>query len=119
MKTTPGRIILYVLSETDCEAIKRQRERARAAQLVGPHESTGNPVTPGDIVPAVVVRVWNEDTGLMNGQALLDGPDSLWLLSRCRDDRKIQGTWHWPNAASVAPIKKHGDSRIPEGFEGK
>ena len=99
MNTTPGRTVLYVLSETDCETIQRQRERARAAQLVGPHESMGNPVSPGDIVPAVVVRVWNAETGLMNGQALLDGRDSLWLLSRHRDDSKAQGTWHWPTRA--------------------
>lgn len=93
---TTGRTVLYVLSETDCAAIRQQRERRKAAGLIGENESPGNPVQPGDIVPAVIVRVWSEENGLMNGQAILDGPDSLWLMSRHRDDAKTPHTWHWP-----------------------
>lgn len=96
-KASTGRIVLYVLSQTDCAAINQQRCRRKVAGLVGEHESPGNPVVPGDIVPAIIVRVWNAESGLMNGQALLDGPDSLWIMSRHRDDEtKTQGTWHWP-----------------------
>ncbi|MBE7497127.1 MAG: hypothetical protein HS117_19470 [Verrucomicrobiaceae bacterium] len=98
MNSTPttGRTVLYVLSETDCAAIRYQRERRKAAGLMDAHDGLGNPVQPGDIVPAIIVRVWNEESGLMNGQAILDGPDSLWLMSRHRDDSKAPHTWHWP-----------------------
>jgi hypothetical protein len=112
MKTpATGRIVLYVLSQHDCEVINQQRRRCMAAGLVGEHESPGNPIVPGDIVPAIIVRVWNEQNGLMNGQALLDGPDSLWLLSRHSDDTKAPGTWHWPEVQQPAaqPLKQpHG-----------
>lgn len=103
-KPSIGRIVLYVLSETDCEAIRAQRQRARNAELVSMNEAMGNPVAPGDIVPAVIVRVWNEDNGLMNGQAILDGGDSLWLLSRHRDDSKAPQTWHWPEVPVPEPV---------------
>lgn len=106
MKPTAGRIVLYTLSQQDCDTI--QASRQRAAELLQIHPSQiGNSVTPGDIVPAKIVRVWSEATGCMNGQATLDGFDSLWLLSRNLDtagehEPKTHGTWHWPQAVKVA-----------------
>lgn len=94
-----GRQILYVLSDTDVQTIMKQR--VLSADLMNEDDRhlaafRGNSVLAGDIVPAVIIRVWNEQSGLMNGQALLDGTDSLWLLSRERDANKTPGTWHWP-----------------------
>lgn len=106
MKITPGRIVLYVLSKQDCDTIEASRKRA--AELLQIHPSQiGNPVTPGDIVPAKIVRVWSETSGCMNGQAALDGFDTLWLMSRnldtaSGDEPKTHGTWHWPQTAKPA-----------------
>lgn len=108
-KPSIGRVVLYVLTQTDVAAICYQRERRRSAGLMDAHDGLGNPVQKGDIVPAIIVRVWDESTGMMNGQALLDGPDSLWLMSRHRDDAGTPGTWHWPK---IEPVKQDSISRM-------
>lgn len=108
MKPSPGRIVLYVLSQQDCDTI--QASRQRTAELLQIHPSQiGNPVTPGDIVPAKIVRVWSETSGCMNGQAILDGSDSLWLMSRNLDtaaegEPKTHGTWHWPQGVKAGAV---------------
>lgn len=92
---TPGRIVLYTLSEADVEAINRRRLDASLTDLAraqtGARVHVGNEVRVGDVVPAVVVRVW--PTGI-NAQAYLDGADSLWLTSR--PEGTEPGTWAWP-----------------------
>ena len=91
MKPTPGRIILYVLNQDDVCTINARRNAASLNE-----DRRGNDVTAGDIVPAVVVRVWNAETGYLNAHAFLDGCDSHWLCSRSYDAEKKPGTWHWP-----------------------
>ena len=76
---TPGRIVLYKLSQRDAESILLRRSRG---------EGVGNVPREGDVVPAIVVRVWQHG---INGQAILDGNDSLWLTSRPEGDEP--GTW--------------------------
>lgn len=99
MKPTTSRIVLYVLSLADCHAITANR--ARMAELLQTTAGEfGNPVSPGDIVPAVIARAWSDTC--INGQALLDGGDTLWLMSRNHDAEKDHGTWHWP-AIKPAP----------------
>ncbi|MCT2087513.1 hypothetical protein M3D75_15470 [Microbacterium enclense] len=92
---TPGRIVLYTLSEADVEAINRRRLDARRPGLAraqtGAQVHVGNEVRVGDVVPAVVVRVWPDG---INAQAYLDGADSLWLTSR--PEGTEPGTWAWP-----------------------
>lgn len=96
-----GRIVRYVLSEADAAAIRRRR-------VAKPHEHTwpmgaqahvGNPPSKGDVVPLIVVRVFPDEFGPdipgVNGQAFLDGNDSLWLTSV--REGAVPGTWHWPS----------------------
>ena len=80
---TPGRVVLYKLSQRDVEHIEFER-----AQRTG---APGNSPREGDVVPATVVRVWADG---VNAQAVLDGADSLWLTSRKQGTEP--GTWAWP-----------------------
>lgn len=83
---TIGRIVCYVLSQQDADKINA----GVASGLI-----EGNPHTPGQVVPAIVVQPWSDEC--FNGQALIDGTMPLWLLSRVLDqDEKAPGTWHWP-----------------------
>lgn len=92
-KPSIGRIVLYVLCQEDCDAI--EANRARMAELLQISSGQiGNSVRPGDIVPAVILRAWSDTC--INAQALLDGFDTLWLMSRSRDDAKARKSWHWP-----------------------
>lgn len=84
---SPGRIVMYRLSEDDTRHITHQRVQTGI---------TGNPVETGQQYPAVVVRVWpgNPDDSC-NLRVLLDGQDPpLWATSRSLGD--VPGTWSWP-----------------------
>ena len=52
------------------------------------------------IVPAIVVRTWEEGTNYVNNECNIrvfnDGPDSTWLTSVPHSSDKEAGTWHWP-----------------------
>jgi hypothetical protein len=84
---TPGRTVLYRLSEDDARHITHQRTH---------NGLSGNFVTEGQEYPAVVVRTFpgNPD-GVCNLRVLLDGQDPpLWATSRHEGDEP--GTWAWP-----------------------
>ena len=103
-----GRIVHYRLSEDDARAISRRRttsasirERMQAdppAWPEGAQAHMGNFAAEGDVVPLVVVRVWPNEYGEgvpgVNGQALLDGNDQLWVTSAKEGDDA--GQWSWP-----------------------
>ena len=82
-KPTPGRIVQYVISETDAT------EHAQHPR--------GNAPRAGDVLPAVVVRVW--DDGLVNLKVFLDGPEDHWATSRREGTADEPATWHWPARA--------------------
>lgn len=110
MTTTPapsiGRIVHYVLTEQDVDAINRRR--ADAARNMSHHRERadgsqvhfGNSVAAGDVFPLVITRVWSGSG--VNGQVLLDGNDTLWVTSRVNNeerdaaDKCQPGSWHWP-----------------------
>jgi hypothetical protein len=84
---SPGRIVMYQLSEDDAQHITHQRVQTGI---------TGNHAEAGQQYPAVVVRVWsgNPDDAC-NLRVLLDGMDPpLWAPSRLPGD--VPGTWSWP-----------------------
>lgn len=83
-QVTAGRIVHYTLSAHDARLIQQRR----GISLIG----HGNDPREGDVVPMIVVRVWPDDG--VNGQAFLDGDDSLWLTSR--PEGTGPGTWAWP-----------------------
>jgi len=89
MKPTVGRIVHYKLSEADISEINRRRAL---------YEFKGNPVSAGEVVPVIVAIVWPDEFGAgipgINGQALLDGEDSLWICSRREGPNS--GEWMWP-----------------------
>lgn len=83
---TTGRIVLYTLSENDVQRIANDRLNA------GPGLAYGNVQHPGDVVPLIVVRPWAGRQ--INGQAVLDGNDRLWITSAAEGDQP--GQWHYP-----------------------
>ncbi|KJL49528.1 hypothetical protein RS84_00241 [Microbacterium hydrocarbonoxydans] len=84
---TPGRIVLYKLRPADVAIITAER-------ATDPTHRRGNVPMPGDVVPLIVVRVWPDG---VNGQAILDGNDSLWVTSARQGD--ADGQWAWPHRA--------------------
>lgn len=87
MIPTPGRIVLYTLTEWDVKTIEAQRSVVAGYR--------GNPVRPGDVYPLLIARVWSEaEGGSVNGQVLLDGNDTLWVTSRIEGD--AYGDWKDP-----------------------
>ena len=114
---TVGRIVHYTLGDGDVAEINRQRtdahrhldehrERADGSQI-----HVGNTARAGDVYPAVIVRVFSQDSGCSNLKVLLDGNDDYWATSRLLDKPDVDakrysphpghpgyqgGTWHWP-----------------------
>lgn len=98
MKPTIGRVVHYYLTSED--AVRTNKRRMDFAQErqnseyrdTGYMAHFGNTVSEGDVVPLVVTRVFNEHT--INGQALLDGNDTLWVTSA--SEGAVPGNWSWP-----------------------
>lgn len=93
MTPTIGHIVHYRLAEADVARIDAQRRAGLGLGHFGPH---GSQVEPGQVVPLIVVKVWDGDPEdvMVNGQAFLDGTDTLWVMSAHEGDDP--GTWAWP-----------------------
>ena len=82
-----GRIVYFVFGAGDLENIVR----ARASSGV-----RGNALHAGDIAPAMIVRVFDQASGMANLKVHLDGPDTYWATSAHYDASKGVGhSWHW------------------------
>ncbi len=104
-KPSIGRIVIYKVTAEQADQINRRRtssqsiaERIKTSNPdntkwpLGAQAHIGNSVSDGDSFPMIIVRVWSGD--LVNGQAFLDGNDTLWTLSvKCGDE---DGQWNWP-----------------------
>ena len=90
MKATIGRIVHYTLSEENAKQINRQ--------------GAGNHHYAGMVVPAIVVWPHDNEPQTFNGQAFLDGNDTLWLTSVPYDDSGKPGTWQWPAMTSELKV---------------
>jgi hypothetical protein len=96
---TVGRIVHYRLSAGDVEAIRVNR-----TYLPG-RFGRGNDAHPGDVYPAIVVRV-DHMAETVNLQVLLDGPDTHWVTSARqghgeKEGHADYGYWSWlPRAGS-------------------
>jgi hypothetical protein len=89
MKPTLGRIVLYVLTAADAEAINASRGDELTPQR-------GNRASEGQIFPSMVVAVWGDgENPAINLKVQLDGTDTYWATSRLMSDDKTPGTWHW------------------------
>lgn len=117
MKPTIGRIVQYVISAQDAEAINARREHYKAfcatlTRQPAPGEPgmnghiahVGNTVREGDIYPAMVVRQFSDDPAapMANLQVHLDGNDTYWATSRTEGDGP--GYWHWPERVEEAHV---------------
>lgn len=89
---TIGRIVLYRLSPSDVTRVESDRSADGSSNPIG------NPVSIGLIVPLVVVWPHPHERGWhINGQALLDGNDQLWVTSAPRGGGP--GQWDWPGGS--------------------
>lgn len=86
------------LSARDTDTFPSRRSgysAARSAYGSLPSTTFGNAPAAGDIVPLIVVTVSPDEFGEgipgANGQALLDGMDSLWVISA--REGVVNGTW--------------------------
>lgn len=95
-RPTIGRTVVYSLSADDVAKINAARQKARKDhEALDPalqaHDGQWEE-EPGAIVPMIVTRVWTDT--MVNGQAILDGNDSLWVTSVEQGDGP--GQWSWP-----------------------
>lgn len=82
-----GRIVYYVFDQGAVDRVHYDR------QMAG---QFGHPLKPGDVYPAMVVRVLDGDAGLVNLTVMLDGPDTFWATSvPSALMPESHGTWHW------------------------
>jgi hypothetical protein len=86
MKPSIGRIVRYVLSQSDAQHLNTRRMVTRAA---------GTQCTAGQCVPAMITKVW-WGTDAVNLRVILDGEDNHWVQSRTENAEKSPGSWHWP-----------------------
>lgn len=95
---TVGRIVFYTLTEADADAINKRLDDAtnhrlaHSANANGVVVHVGNPAHEGDVLPMIIVRVW--DGGFVNGQVFLDGNHTLWKTSIPVGDGP--GRFSWP-----------------------
>lgn len=101
MKPSIGRIVHYKLTEQDAAAVNLRRVSGAGHQadwLMGAQAHSGNGVSAGETVPMIVCVVWPNEHGPtfdgVNGQAILDGNDSLWVTS-VKEGSEV-GQWSWP-----------------------
>jgi hypothetical protein len=84
MKLTPGRIVNYKLSQYDIEEL---------IIMAKEHDYSFGDPQPGDVIPAIVVKVHSDGLSF-NGKAFLDGEPDLWVTSVTEGAHP--GQWHWP-----------------------
>jgi len=98
MTPTVGRLVHYTITAANAEAINKRRNDATRSMADhrenanGVQVHVGNVAREGDVYPLLIVRVWPGD--LVNGQAFLDGNDSLWVTSV--GEGEGPGTFAWP-----------------------
>lgn len=108
-----GRIVHYRLSTQDANEINRRRTTGQsigerltrvtsdghAQWPQGAQAHIGNPVSAGDIFPAMIVRLWDQPehpataTTLVQLQVFLDGNDTYWATSVSQLQPELGDQW--------------------------
>ena len=91
-----GLMVLYRLTAADASQINKRREDFRQNAVSTPvFAHVGNVVSEAERVPMIITQVWPNEFGPghsgINGQAFLDGNDSLWVTSVEEGDQP--GQW--------------------------
>lgn len=91
-----GATVAYKLTEQDATRVNHNRAMARrygwSGNVTGQLIHRGNQVSPGDVFPAIVVRVWPSGHEV-NLQVFMDGTDALWATSVQEGDGSVDGQW--------------------------
>ena len=97
---TVGRIVLYRMSAQDAATTNQRRSHAKDKMewhrllKTGAQVHFGNTVNEGDVYPAIVVRVWgDQSTSAVNLKVFLDGTDDFWATSVSVGEQP--GNYHW------------------------
>lgn len=90
MKPTIGRIVLYRLTNDDVDEI---------LDLAAVREKHFNSPNIGDLVPAVIVKINQDDN--VNIKAILDGEADLWIMKV--HEGLEEGEWQWPTIEEKKP----------------
>lgn len=89
-----GRIVHYALSNSDVQ-------RASVARASRNESHIGAAHAVGDLVPLIITHVFEAG---VNGQAFLDGNDTLWIVDA--PEGAEMGTWRWPELVTATAKKK-------------
>jgi hypothetical protein len=97
-----GSIVLLTISKQQADEINRRRTNSTSIATrieskewpAGAQAHIGNEVGEGDVVPMIIVKQWGPNT--VNGQAFLDGNDTLWVTSATEGDGPGQYKWNTP-----------------------
>ena len=103
----PGRIVYFVFDEQSAAEVNRRRTTSASIAErngkppyplwpAGAQAHIGNEVSAGDICPAMVLKVWGQESGCSNLKVMLDGSDDFWATSVNFDADKKLRSWHWP-----------------------
>lgn len=120
---TIGRVVHFRLTAEQAEQVNRRRVSSQKAGVLdangvrlwcdGAVRHVGNSVGEGSVVPMIITAVWPDEYAGnahlshhapgtqyesafgVNGQALLDGNDSLWVTSAPQHSTGL-GCWFWP-----------------------
>jgi hypothetical protein len=112
MKPSITSLVLLVLTAEMAAQINRRRTTGQSISErlgvrhwpAGAQAHIGNTANEGDIVPVLVVRVSGDaEDALINGQAFLDGTDTLWVTSLPFAAELTPGSWSWPEITAAAP----------------
>ncbi|MFI2577690.1 hypothetical protein ACH5AJ_36455 [Streptomyces rochei] len=87
-----GDTVLYCLSETDAATINQRRDDLR---IIGLRVFAGLEAEPGQVYPAQVVQVVDEDA--VHVQVALNGTDLFWAPARTEGEPGDQGHWVQPS----------------------
>jgi len=122
MTPTVGRLVHYTITAANAEATNKRRNDATRSMADhrenanGVQVHFGNVAREGDVYPLLIVRVWPDD--LVNGQAFLDGNDSLWVTSASsrwpRLHTRCSGSK--PSSSPVARCPRSHAPRSPAGM---
>lgn len=93
-----GRIVYFVFGEGAASEVNGRRLQSDYGTAKWPHGAQpciGRPVTPGDVQPAMVVRVHDGAIGEVNLKVFLDGTDDYWATDVKFSEVGGGHTWHW------------------------